>query len=64
MRFSFPLSFFKEREIVLSPILETSDSLGILIVKTLVEQLKGTLEISNNKGTNFIIKFPTVINFN
>jgi two-component sensor histidine kinase len=44
--------------------IESSDSLGILIVKTLVEQLKGTLEISNNKGTNFIIKFPTVINFN
>ncbi len=39
---------------------ETSNGLGLAIVKTLVDRLKGTIElISNNgRGSEFIIRFP------
>ncbi|MGB9929199.1 MAG: histidine kinase dimerization/phosphoacceptor domain -containing protein [Methanosarcina sp.] len=34
-----------------------SDSLGLQIINSLVEQIEGTIELRRNKGTGFIIKF-------
>jgi PAS domain S-box-containing protein len=38
--------------------LERSDSLGMQLVSTLVEQLDGTLEITGPRGTTFVVTFP------
>ncbi|MFY1110200.1 MAG: PAS domain S-box protein [Methanosarcinaceae archaeon] len=37
--------------------LENTESLGIQLVTTLVDQLEGEIELKRNKGTEFIIKF-------
>ncbi len=37
--------------------IENLDSLGLQLVTSLVDQLKGELEIKRNKGTEFVIKF-------
>ena len=37
--------------------IENSETLGLQLVKILVEQIRGTLEIKRNKGTEFSIKF-------
>jgi PAS domain S-box-containing protein len=36
---------------------EKTDSLGIQLVYTLIEQLDGTIEVSSNQGTEFLITF-------
>ncbi len=38
--------------------LETSDSLGLTLVRLLVDQLRGTLRMSTGDGTAFTIRFP------
>ncbi len=38
--------------------IETSDTLGMRLVKTLISQLDGTLQIRNGRGTTFEIVFP------
>ena len=38
--------------------LENSDSLGLTLVRLLVEQLGGTLRVSSDAGTSFSIRFP------
>ncbi|WP_414468729.1 PAS domain-containing sensor histidine kinase [Methanobacterium sp. ACI-7] len=38
--------------------LETKDTLGFLIVNTLIKQINGKIELINGNGTNFEIKFP------
>jgi two-component sensor histidine kinase len=40
--------------------LDTEDSLGMFIVKLLVEQLDGTITINSQDGSTFIIRFPIV----
>jgi PAS domain S-box-containing protein len=37
--------------------IENLDSLGLLLVTSLVEQIDGELEINRNRGTEFVIKF-------
>lgn len=37
-----------------------TESLGLKIVCTLVEQLNGTIDLARNNGTTFSIKFPRV----
>ncbi|MFI5144591.1 MAG: PAS domain S-box protein [Ignavibacteria bacterium] len=37
---------------------QNTDTLGLKLVSTLVEQIDGTLEIENKKGSSFKIKFP------
>jgi two-component sensor histidine kinase len=37
---------------------DNSETFGILLINTLVDQLNGTLEINRSKGTQFIIRFP------
>ena len=38
----------------------TGKSIGLKIVKLLVSQLRGTIEIKNNLGTTFTITFPEI----
>ncbi len=38
--------------------IETNDSLGLMLVRSLTEQLNGSLELLSVNGTKFIIKFP------
>jgi two-component sensor histidine kinase len=40
---------------------EESDSLGIQLVYTLVEQLQGNIEIIREKGTEFLITFEKTL---
>ena len=40
--------------------IEKADSLGLTLVKTLVQQLEGTLNIMRNGGTTFEIRFPSM----
>lgn len=37
---------------------ESNNSFGLLLIRTLVDQLNGTLEIIRKNGTKFIIRFP------
>ncbi len=37
---------------------ETTESLGLQLVTTLVKQLRGTLEVGRKKGVTFTIRFP------
>ena len=37
--------------------LENTDTLGIQLVKILVDQLGGELELKRNNGTEFIVRF-------
>jgi two-component sensor histidine kinase len=36
---------------------QNTTSLGLKLVNTLVEQIKGTIELQKNNGTEFIITF-------
>jgi two-component sensor histidine kinase len=38
--------------------IETNDSLGFLLVRSLIEQINGSLEVIGINGTKFVIKFP------
>lgn len=47
--------------IKLSTNIEESNSLGLRIVESLVQQLNGNLTLENAEGTKFIIKFPVAV---
>ena len=38
--------------------IEENDSFGLLLIRTLVDQLNGNLELVRVNGTKFIIRFP------
>ncbi len=40
--------------------IEESDSLGLQLVHTLIEQIDGTLSVKNEKGTKYLITFEKV----
>lgn len=41
--------------------LEKSNSFGIKLVKSLVQQLKGDIELANNMGTHWTLSFKTIL---
>jgi two-component sensor histidine kinase len=38
--------------------IEKSKSLGLMLVKSFVEQMNGNIEFTSNPGTTFIINIP------
>jgi len=38
--------------------MESKDTFGLLLIRTLVDQLNGTMEVVSKKGAKFIIRFP------
>ena len=40
---------------------ENTDSFGLHLIKTLVEQSEGSMELKGDKGTNLSIKIPKII---
>lgn len=43
--------------------IENSDTLGLMLINALIEQINGTLEIKVDNGTQFIIKFRNILKF-
>jgi len=42
--------------------MESNNTFGLLLIRTLVDQLNGTLEVVRKNGAKFIIRFPHVTN--